>query len=286
MSIRSAVAAAMRSCPFPGRFRVSDLMRRMFGDEELPFDLPIDIYKIRVNAPVFQPMYYTGAVDWNVTHYLWRHIQPGDTVFDLGANIGSVAIAISRKVGSGRIIALEALEANYRELCFNVRRNGISNIVPIFAAITNTTGTLRVPKLAQSGNYSLASDSIDATEIPTWSLDDFCARHGVEQIDLMKIDIEGSETKALRGAYRLFSSGAIRQILIEFNPYWLKKMGSSSTELYDEFDSHRLKVFQLTRFAGVKPTNRSAVHGVCKREGFTNLVVCSPDVAATVFRKL
>ena len=142
MLIRSAVATAMRSCPFPGRFRVSELMRTLFGEVQLPFDIPVDIYKIRVNAPVFQSIYYTGAVDWNVTHYLRRHVQPGDTVFDLGANIGSVAIAISRKVGSGRIFAFEALEANYHELCFNVRRNGISNIVPIFAAITNTTGTL------------------------------------------------------------------------------------------------------------------------------------------------
>lgn len=276
MLIRSAVAAAMRSCPFPGRFRVYDLMRRIFGDEQVPFEVPIDIYRIRVNAPAWQSMYYTGAVDWNVTHYLRRHVRPGDTVFDLGTNIGSVAIAVSRKVGSGRIFAFEALDANYRELCFNVRRNGISNIVPIFAAITNMTGTLRVPNLTNSGNYSLASDSVDTTEVPTWSLDDFCDCHGIERIDLMKIDIEGSETKALRGASRLLASGAIRHILIEFNPYWLKRMRSSPDELYDLFEHFGLVVNLLTRFGTCVRTNRKSVmRRITSPDSYFNLVLTS-----------
>ena len=99
----------------------------------------------------------------------------------------------------------------------------------------------------------------------------------------MKIDIEGSETKALRGASRLLSSGAIGQILIEFNPHWLKRMGSSPDELYDLFEQFDLVVNFLTRFGTCVRTNRKGVMGRIKSpDSYFNLVLTSSKNARQV----
>jgi hypothetical protein len=67
--------------------------------------------------------------------------------------------------------------------------------------------------------------------VPLVRLDDLLARESVDRIDLMKIDVEGYETKALRGARASLRGGVIRSILCEVNDPWLRAAGSSPAEL-------------------------------------------------------
>jgi len=106
------------------------------------------------------------------------------------------------------------------------------------------------------------------------TIDKFCSTHGVMHVDLMKMDIEGSETRALRGARKMFLERAIVTTLIEFNPFWLRRMGSSPDELYDLFEEYGLHVHYLTRFGNAVPISRKqCMAKITEPETYFNLVL-------------
>jgi FkbM family methyltransferase len=275
--LRHLSAAMMRSAVFPGRYKVYRLLSHILGEEPLPFAVPLPGGgKLSVSSTFWKHMFYLGDYEFEVRRFLVRQIQPGSTVFDVGASIGICTVPLAIRLGQhGRIYAFEPLASNYESLLHNIKLNNLANVVPVFAAVADKEGTVNMPDV-DSGNCSLASESDHYSSVPAITLDEFAAQHCIDSIDLMKIDIEGSETKALRGASRLLSSGAIRQILIEFNPYWLKRMGSSPDELYDLFEQSGLVVNFLTRFGTCVRTNRKGVMGrITSADSYFNLVLTS-----------
>jgi len=275
--LRHLSAAMMRPAIIPGRYKVYRLLSNILGEEPLPFVVPLPGGgNLFVNSAFWKHMFYLGDYEYEVRRFLVRQIQSGSTVFDVGASIGICTVPLAIRLGQhGRIYAFEPLASNYETLLHNIKLNNLTNVVPVFAAVADQEGTIYMPDV-DSGNCSLASECDHHSSVPALTLDTFTAQHGIHSIDLMKIDIEGSETKALRGASRLLSSGAIGQILIEFNPHWLKRMGSSPDELYDLFEQFGLVVNFLTRFGTCVRTNRKGVMGRIKSpDSYFNLVLTS-----------
>ncbi len=89
--------------------------------------------------------------------------------------------------------------------------------------------------------------------VPAVSLDDYVREKGITAIDVMKLDIEGSEVLALKGAKEIFKKRLVKQVICEFNPGWLPKMGSSVEELHETLSSYGMQLFFLTRFSQLKP---------------------------------
>lgn len=76
-------------------------------------------------------------------------------------------------------------------------------------------------------------ENASASTVRVVPLDQEAARLGIERIDLIKIDVEGYESKVLAGATRLLRERRIGAILCEFNEMWLRKAGSSPKALED-----------------------------------------------------
>lgn len=87
---------------------------------------------------------------------------------------------------------------------------------------------------------------LELTQINVITLDAFLNEHGVGAVDLLKIDVEGFEPFALKGAGRALSSGRVGAVLCEFNAFWLGRAGSGVAELYDLLTRYGLK--PVTRF--------------------------------------
>jgi FkbM family methyltransferase len=281
--LRHLSATMMRSVIFPGRYKVYRLLSKILGEEPLPFAVPLPGGGKLFVKSGWNQLFYLGDLDQEVRRFSVRQLQSGSTVFDVGASIGICTVPLAIRLGQhGRIYAFEPLASNYETLLHNIKLNNLTNVVPVFAAVADEEGTVYMPDL-DSGNCSLASDCDHHSSVPAITLDAFAAQHSIHSIDLMKIDIEGSETKALRGASRLLSSGAIKHILIEFNPHWLKRMGSSPDELYDLFDQFDLEVNFLTRFGTCIRTNRKGVMGrITSADSYFNLVLTSSKNARHV----
>lgn len=168
-----------------------------------------------------------GTYDVPFTAYLQRHVKPGDTVFDIGANVGLFTLLMAFQVWEfGRVVAYEANPRIVELLRDNVSMNWLNDrvtIVPKGAAATegelkfiapqrfSVTGSLRpVQHLLVSDDRV---DTLDEIMVPVEPLDVHTGRY--ERIDLIKIDVEGAEEQVFAGMTQLLESGVVRAVSFE-----------------------------------------------------------------------
>jgi FkbM family methyltransferase len=116
-------------------------------------------------------------------------IGPRDVVLDGGANVGVFSLLASRR--ARRVIAIEPDPLNFVFLVENIKRNGITNVVPINAALWDTAGTIHFKGIGEVGQVSATGDM----EVRTIMLDSLRD----ETVSVMKLDIEGAEPTILLG---------------------------------------------------------------------------------------
>lgn len=130
--------------------------------------------------------------------------RPGDTVVDVGAGIGSETLSLARQVGpAGRVLAVEAHPAVFVCLERTCRLNRLGNVATVACAASDRPGELRLTDLDRHISNTVLDAPGVGVAVPARMLDDLCAEHGIGTIDLLKMNIEGAETAALRGARRM-----------------------------------------------------------------------------------
>jgi FkbM family methyltransferase len=166
----------------------------------------------------------TGVHDPAVTEVLARLIQAGDTVIDAGAHIGYMTTLAALAAGPhGHVVAWEPHPDLFRVLGQNVARvatrRPMARITLRNAAVANAPGSaeLAIPVGSDSndGTAHLArtgSPSLRSIPVSVETIDDVL---GETRIDVMKLDVEGSELQVLVGASQALGAGRIRHIVFE-----------------------------------------------------------------------
>jgi FkbM family methyltransferase len=139
-------------------------------------------------------------------------VEPGDVVFDVGANIGYFATLLSRLVGpSGRVLAFEPEPENLALLRANLAANGAHNVavVPcaagagpgraVFSLDRATGATGHLGGEPTAGELAVGTGKVRLIETRVDTIDRVAARERLEP-DVIKMDIEGGELQALTGA--------------------------------------------------------------------------------------
>jgi FkbM family methyltransferase len=148
----------------------------------------------------------------------------GDTLFDVGANVGIYAILAAAQNPAGTVVAVEPMAATFARLCDNALINDLHNLRPYCVAIgaKNGVGELQlVSREAASSMHSLGATGLFGepvvmrTGIGVVTLDSLAAVAGVPT--LMKIDVDGGEDDVLAGATATLHDPRLRSVLIEFN---------------------------------------------------------------------
>jgi FkbM family methyltransferase len=140
-------------------------------------------------------------------------IKPGDTVVDVGANLGTHTVFFAQKAGAqGAVFAFEPQRVVFQLLCANLALNGLTNVRAHQAAVSRRIGAMSVPDVAydDGGNYGGVSlggpDRIDARSagerVPVTTLDELA----LPRCRLLKIDVEGMELDVLEGAHALIAA--------------------------------------------------------------------------------
>jgi FkbM family methyltransferase len=167
------------------------------------------------------------------TELLHRLVKPGETVIDIGANIGYYTLILARLVGErGKVYAFEPDPTNYELLKRNIELNGYKNVVPVMKATSNKNGTLRLYLCRdnQAMHRVYESQYCDGfIEIEAVRLDDYFAERE-EQIDFIKIDIEGAEYAALEGMTTLLRRSQRATLVTEYTPIAIKEFGLEPQE--------------------------------------------------------
>jgi FkbM family methyltransferase len=135
---------------------------------------------------------------------IMRLVSPGDSVFDIGANMGWYSINIAKSFPSTKVHAFEPIPKTYSFLERNIKINGVTNVVAHHFGLSNENRELTFYFYPEgSGNASSAnlSERIDA-ELVTCRverLDDFVRANDLT-VDFIKCDVEGAELFAFQGA--------------------------------------------------------------------------------------
>ena len=129
-------------------------------------------------------------------------LKPGDTFIDAGANIGFYTVLASKLVGpDGAVIAIEMMPETAAVLRKNIGLNDAANVRVVEVALSDVAGqtaTAAAPP-GKLGQARVGGESTGpATTVTTTTLHDVLA--DLERVALMKLDVEGMEIPALRGA--------------------------------------------------------------------------------------
>lgn len=152
-------------------------------------------------------LYYFGTFEPKSLHAMRQAIKPGDMVLDVGANIGLFTVEAANRVGrSGHVISVEAAPIHAQTVREAAATNHFDNIEVLPFAVGESDGEaiLTMPQDANFGMFTLGKVEGDQEFlVPVRRLDDLA---GDRKIDFIKMDIEGSEYRALKGAEISFQS--------------------------------------------------------------------------------
>jgi FkbM family methyltransferase len=176
-------------------------------------------------------------------------LRPGDVVIDGGANIGLFTLLAAARVGdSGRVIACEPSPPTMDLLRANVHGNLLDWVELREVALAETPGRLAMRVFeAGSGYSSFVPSSAEASsevEVQVTTLDEI-AGNLARTVSLVKLDVEGAELRALRGASRLLSENR-PDFIIELEPEHLARQGCSVAEVQALFDAAGYVGYSIT----------------------------------------
>ncbi len=207
------------------------------------------------------------------TELLLSHIRTGDTVLDIGANIGYYTLAAAARTGpSGRVWAFEPEPVNFAILRRNIRRNRLAHVTAYPWAVAARTGAL--PLYLSPDNFgdhrvfhpAPGEDPrarIDSR--PSVSLDTFALFHNLKPA-LVKIDAQGAEGSILEGAALMIARH--RPIFfVEFWPFGLQAAGSEPEQML--FPLRRYRLFRIAEEARLlRPVTTSELLCILNEPGF------------------
>jgi FkbM family methyltransferase len=185
-------------------------------------------------------------------------------IFDVGAHHGQTSITYLRLFKDGLIYSFEPYAESFKYLSTNVK--GYDNIRPFNVALGNKIGKLNFYINLSSGTNSLLPadakapetwsdglyDNTDQIEVDVVTIDSFVEKYEIKQIDLLKLDTQGTEYQIIEGADKAFSEGRIKVIYTEIitMPTYI-----GQKELHEVLRIIQDKGFRLHNFYNYSLTN-------------------------------
>lgn len=176
----------------------------------------------------------TDLAVFNTTYrteqYNYDFIKPPKVIVDAGAYTGLSTVYFATKYPEATVIAIEPDRTNFDLLVRNT--SGLANVHPVRAALWSNNGLVeltdpgkgswafRVTEIDDSGNVKLRSGEVGLSQIATVTIPDLINEYVLSYIDLLKLDIEGSEKEVLAGSAP-----------------WIAHVGAICIELHDRFKS-------------------------------------------------
>lgn len=156
--------------------------------------------------------YVTTIWDYNV----YGEVN-GGVVFDVGANIGTFSLKVFNFVE--KVFAIEPVPRIYQMLLKNIKKNSLSNIIPINVAFGNYDGSVDLSITRQFFGEGHEIKPLHSPKnkisVPIMKFDSFLMKFPeVKEIDTVKVDIEGYEPEMLLGAKETLKRGMIQNFSI------------------------------------------------------------------------
>lgn len=183
--------------------------------------------------------------------FLNRYLKQGDVFVDVGANIGIYALIAARRVGStGHVYAFEPCSETYERLVTNIELNGLANVSHYRLALSDRAAETQMTISVDGFDAfnSLARPvmgkelRLETVTCTTW--DSFAVGHGlIGRVTMMKIDVEGWESRVLRGGYDALRRTDAPVLQVEFFDEACVSAGSSCNAVYRLLEELGYQIF-------------------------------------------
>ncbi len=198
-------------------------------DKTLLLEIHVPSHDYRIHCPLNKEDFIVMTKHEEEIIGLFRP-KEGDTVVDIGAHMGRYTITSSKSVGaSGRIIAVEAHPYNFRILQHNLRLNKLKNVSALNWAVYSKKARLKLylpdEDLGYTMHHSVMANYLASKyskeierryiEVEADTLDNLLKIRGINEVNWIKIDVEGAEYEVLKGAKEILSTNSRISILVE-----------------------------------------------------------------------
>ncbi len=232
----------------PGLPQLRPKLRRFLASHFHPDIVDVAGHRMHLDANDTLLLSWYGYYEPTVTQIFKDTLKKGDTVFDIGANIGYYTLLAAKLVGKeGKVIAFEPEPSNFELLRKNVRLNGYTHVTLEPYAVSKETGKIRLFLNDRNKGDHRIYDSGEARksiEIQTVSLDDYCHDHP-GRVDFIKMDIQGAEAAALQGMGGVLKHNPSIKLVSEFWPQGLRRFGVEPETYLQELLAHDFQLHVL-----------------------------------------
>jgi FkbM family methyltransferase len=219
---------------------------------------------------------FEALLGWDeYTSQVWCRawLQPGMTVLDVGGYIGTYSRLFSRKAGQkGHVLVFEAHPENFAVLQHNLPANRFPNVEVFNLAISDQNGILPLYGSPGSSNHSLSAgftEAVETIQVQSVRLDTFLQERGILAVDFIKMDVEGSELRALTGLADTIARSPRLGMLVEYNPRALRCGGEPPQALITALQGLDLDVQVILPDGSLAPvpdgSDEAVVNLLCRK---------------------
>ena len=278
-----------RFLALPGRKKyisIANHIRRILPGTPIPWRLPFGAWWLARDGDLDHKLVEENFERAEL-RFVERLLRPGMTVLDIGAHHGLYTLLCSKCVGrKGQVIAFEASPREVRRLLKHVRINRCSNVRVEPHAVGSETGSADLYVVNGSCNWGnslrapVLFESTFKIPVQVCPVDDVLLELGISRVDFIKLDVEGAELSALKGAARLLRGVARPAILVEVQDVRTQPWGYPSRAIVEFLTRAGYRWFELNADGSLRRTshelnyydaNLVALPGERERE-FRNLV--------------
>jgi len=168
-----------------------------------------------------------GEYEKNELELQYKLIPTTSNIIDIGANLGWYSMHVAKNFPQSLVYAFEPIPRTFEFLNQNIKINNISNIITYQLGLSDQSGELNLyfdPLLSVNASLQNVSESENAQKITCTiiTLDEFCYKNNIKQVDFIKCDVEGAELFALKGGKKTISDSK-PIIFCEMLRKWSKK---------------------------------------------------------------
>jgi FkbM family methyltransferase len=217
------------------------ILRRLKRGDALPL-LKYILFRLRLSPLFFLKRPYYRMRVWYAPYafWLWTHqtkersdevffsafLQEGDVVVDAGAHLGTLTLTASARVGeAGKVIACEPHPRTFSFLSKNVQDNGCVNVILHNVAVGDVAQPTHITSQYVSDMNHITNEG--GTRVQMVTLDELLVDE--KDITLLKLDVEGYELQAMRGATQILSK--IKVVYFESAARSFEEMGYSLMDI-------------------------------------------------------
>jgi FkbM family methyltransferase len=176
-------------------------------------------------------------------------LKPGQTVLDVGANVGLYSALSGKLVGpEGRVVAFEPDPESFHYLQQTIRENELENVHAVNAAASESDGSAHLfTSTSNRGDSRLYNNELSDGQVPvkTVRLDDYLQAAGITELDYIKIDVQGFEGSVLAGLQETIRQSPRLTMVAEFWPEGLRNAGTDPHQLLSQLESLGMHLYEL-----------------------------------------